>query len=178
MSTYGELKRRIRNADRTELYRFLVIWAVAFVTFWGIDIRTGGGVPVMFLIVAPFFTAVTSMFLINKAGGFFSRTFYAGKRSDWTPKERFAGDLSKVRTSKSEGRFSEALALVNDYLKKLPDDPEALLLKAQILHEGFGYNESSAKCLESILKKVSPSEYLHSWASNYYESLMSEIKKK
>lgn len=86
-------------------------------------------------------------------------------------------DTADIKTelySKRQGRFNEALALANDFLKHLPHDPEALFLKAQILHEGFGYGTSAKKCLELIMKEVPTSETLHRWAASYLESIGGE----
>ena len=47
-------------------------------------------------------------------------------------------------------------------------------MKAQILHEGFGYGESAKKCLEIIIKEVPASETLHRWALSLYEDITSK----
>jgi len=99
------------------------------------------------------------------------RIFYGGRKATWSVKEQLAGDLEKIRFSKRQGRFNEAHVLVNDFLKHLPHDPEALFLKAQILNEGFGNGGSAKKCLEIIMKEVPTSETLHCWASSYYEGI-------
>ena len=163
----------MKNDDRTEIHRFAGIWLLCFGVFLVIDIATGG-VPLFFLVFVPPVTAVIVMFIIKKAGGFIPRIFYGGRKARWTVREQLAGDLEKSRYSKRQGRFNEALALANNFLKYLPNDPGALFLKAQILHEGFGYGESAKKCLEIIIKEVPASETLHRWASRYYEGITSE----
>jgi hypothetical protein len=118
--------------------------------------------------------AVIAMFIIKKTGGFIPRIFFGGRKAAWSVKDQLAGDLERIRFSKRQGRFHEAHVLVNGFLKHLPHDPEALFLKAQILHEGFGNCESAKKCLEIIIKEVPASETLHRWASSYYEGITSE----
>lgn len=173
MSLYEEIRRQMKNGDRTEIYRFAMIWMVCFGVFLTIEVATGG-IPLLFLFFAPPIMAVIVMVIIQKAGGSISRSFYGGRKAAWSVKEQLAGDLEKIRFSKRQGRFNEALVLVNDFLKHLPHDPEALFLKAQILHEGFGYGQSAKKCLEIIIKEVPASEPLHGWVASYYEGITSE----
>lgn len=168
-----EIRRRMRDSDRTEIYRFAKIWMVCFGVFLTIEVFTGS-IPLLFLVFVPPAMAVMVMVIITKTGGSISRSFYGGRKAAWSVKEQLAGDLEKIRFSKRQGRFNEALVLANDFLKHLPNDPDALFLKAQILHEGFGYGESAKKCLEIIIKEVPASEPLHLWASSYYEGIISE----
>jgi tetratricopeptide (TPR) repeat protein len=112
--------------------------------------------------------------VIIKKGGSIAGSIYGGRKACWNVKEKLAGDLEKIQYSKRQGRFNEALALANDSLKHLPNNPEALFLKAQILHEGFGQGESARKCLEIIIKEVPTSETLHHWALSLYEDITSK----
>lgn len=173
MSLYKEIRRNMKDGDRTEIYRFMMIWAFSFGVFLTIEVFTGM-VPLLFLIFAPPIMAVIVMVILAKAGDSISRSFYRGRKAAWSNKERLAGDLEKIRFSKRQGRFNEALVLANDILKHLPHDPEALFLKAQILCEGFGYGESAKKCLEIIITEVPASEPVHRWASSYYKGIISE----
>ncbi|TRZ42623.1 tetratricopeptide repeat protein [bacterium] len=173
MSLYKEIKRRTKDGDRTEIYRFAMILMVCFGFFLTIEVFTGG-VPLLFLVFAPPIMAVIVMVIIQKAGGSISGSFYGGRKAAWNIKEQLAGDLENIRFSKRQGHFDEALVLTNDILKRFPNDPEALFLKAQILNEGFGYGKSAKKCLEIIIKEVPASETLHRWASSYYEGIISE----
>jgi len=165
----------MKNDDRTEIYRFAMIWMVCFGVFLTIHVATGR-IPLLFLVFAPPIMAVMGMVIIIKTGGSISRSFYGGRKARWSAKEQLAGDLEKIRYSKRQGRFNEALALANDSLKHLPHDPEALFLKAQILHVGFGHGESARKCLEIIIKEVPASETLHRWALSLYEDITDERK--
>ncbi len=70
-----------------------------------------------------------------------------------TAHDQLAGELVKARLMKASGRYDEALEVMNNTLKRVPDYPEALLLKAQILWEGY-YNYPSAKtCLQKVIKQ-------------------------
>lgn len=134
MSLYKVIKQKMKNDDRTEFHRFAGIWLLCFGVFLVIDIATKG-VPLLFLVFVPPLVAVIAMGII-KIGGSIAGSIYGGRKARWSVKEKLAGDLEKIRYSKRQGRFDEALILANDSLKHLPNDPEALFLKAQILHEG------------------------------------------
>jgi hypothetical protein len=139
-------------------------WAFGMLSLW---------VLVLVLVFIPPIMSLTHMVIIKK-GGSIAGSLYGGRKARWTAKERFAANIEKIRYSKREGRFNEALALTNDVLKQLPNDPDTLFLKAQILHEGFGFGESAKKCLEIIMKEVPASEILHRWASSLYEDITHE----
>ena len=174
MSPYKEIRHRMKNDDKTELYRFAMIWILCFGVFFAIEVFTRG-VPLWFLVVVPPVTAFITMFIIKKASGLAGSSFYGGRKAEWSVREQLAGDLEKIRFSKRQGRFDEALLLATNYLKHLPQDPEALFLKAQILHEGFGYSESAKKCLEIIMKQIPTTDTLHSWVSSYHKDITSEV---
>jgi len=133
-----------------------------------------GRIPLLVLIFGPPIMAMIILVIVIKIGDSASRSFYGGPKARWTAKEKLAGNLEKIRYSKRQGRFNEALALANDFLKQLPNDPDTLFLKAQILHEGFGHDQSAKKCLEIIIKEVPASEILHRWATSLYEKITSE----
>jgi tetratricopeptide (TPR) repeat protein len=49
--------------------------------------------------------------------------------------------LAKARYSKRQGRFKEALSIIESALDRDPEFPDALYLKARILWEGFNNHE-------------------------------------
>jgi len=178
MSLYKEIKRRIRDADKTDIFRFVRVWMTCIVPCATLTIAWAFGrlslwVLVLVLIFIPPIMALAHMVIIKK-GGSIAGSLYGGPKARWTVKEQLAGNLEKIRYSKRQGRFNEALALANDVLKHLPHDPDTLFLKAQILHEGFGYGQSAKKCLEIIIKEVPTSETLHRWATSLYEAITNE----
>jgi tetratricopeptide (TPR) repeat protein len=173
MSLYKAIRQKMKDGDTIEILRFVRIWMFCFLAFLIFYVGTGR-IPLLVLVFAPPIVAAMVLAIIIKIGGSVSRSFYGGRKAAWSVKEQLAGNLEKIRYSKRQGRFNEALALANDFLKHLPNDPGALFLKAQILHEGFGYGQSAKKCLEIIIKEVPASETLHRWASSYYEGITSE----
>jgi len=69
------------------------------------------------------------------------------------------------------GHFDQALHMVNNLLHENPDNSEAMLLKAQILWEGFE-NASTAKgCLNRIRELTSEDDKFHRWATSYLETI-------
>jgi hypothetical protein len=176
MSINKEIKRRIRDREKTDIFRFIRFWMLSLLACAPLILLWAFGkiallVLVSILVFVPPITAVMALAIVKK-GGSIAGSLYGGPRARWTVKEQLSGDLEKIQYSRR--RFNEALALANDVLKHLPHDPDTLFLKAQILHEGFGYGESAKKCLEIIIKEVPASETLHCWATSLYENITSE----
>jgi len=86
-------------------------------------------------------------------------------------REQLSADLARTKESKRQGDFDQALRLVNEYLEKDPDYPEALFLKAQILTEGFGKSAEARRNLKKIMQMIPESEAFYRWALNYYNEL-------
>lgn len=101
------------------------------------------------------------------AGGFLSG--WSSRRA--TLRESLTADLQKARYSKREGRFEEALAIINSVLEKDPQFPDALFLKARILWEGFDNREGAQGCLKKVVQVAPKNETLHRWAINYYNEI-------
>jgi hypothetical protein len=89
-------------------------------------------------------------------------------------RERLAADVEKARHSKRNGRFEEALHIIDGVLDRDKEFPEALFLKAQILWDGFGRSAESKILLRMIRRLVPHDDPLYRWSSNYLEELMTE----
>lgn len=87
-------------------------------------------------------------------------------------RRQLASDLNVVRYHKLCHRFEDALIKIEEVLARDPDFVEALLLKAQILWEGFEDCEAARGCLLKILA-AEPDEkaVFHRWALNFYEDM-------
>ena len=80
-------------------------------------------------------------------------------------------DLQKATYSKREGRFQEALSILDDVLAKDPEFADALFLKARILWEGFGNKGEALGCLKTVMQVVPEHETLHRWALSYRKEI-------
>ena len=150
--------------------RFFGILAVINGALLTIGIWTGVFSLSLFLLTIPI--SAVCLLVIEKTGSFLGNSL-----AGWTPggvnvRDQFAADLERARYSKREGRFDEALHIVNDVLLKEPDFPNALYLKATILYEGFGRAETALGYLKRVIESIPEGETLHEWASNYYEKIM------
>lgn len=87
--------------------------------------------------------------------------------------EQFSADMAKARYSKGRGQFREALLIINEILEKHPNFPDARLLKAQIMWEGFHNKELALRNLDRVMELVKEDNPMHRWALNYYH----EVKK-
>jgi hypothetical protein len=80
-----------------------------------------------------------------------------------------------VRYHKLCHRFDDALIKIEEVLAKDPDFVEALLLKAQILWEGFEDSNAASKCLLKILAaEPDKKAVFHRWALNLNQELSDE----
>jgi tetratricopeptide (TPR) repeat protein len=92
--------------------------------------------------------------------------------------EQFSADMAKARISKGKGQFREALLIVSEVLEKYPDFPEALLLKAQIMWEGYDNKELALRNLDKVMSLVKDDAPIHRWAINYYHEVIKGRKPK
>ena len=90
-------------------------------------------------------------------------------------REQSAGDLNVVRYHKLCHQFDDALIKIEAVLARDPDFAEALLLKAQILWEGFEDANAARDCLLKILA-VEPDEntVFRRWALIFFKELSTE----
>lgn len=92
--------------------------------------------------------------------------------------ERLAGELVKARLMKASRRFDEALEIINRTLDRLPDYPEALFLKAQILWEGYTDYPGAKACLQKVIRmkrmKSEQDETVRRWCKNLLQEMLVE----
>ena len=94
-----------------------------------------------------------------------------------TVRESLKADLQKATYSKREGRFQEALTIIDDVLDKDPELADALFLKARILWEGFGNRGEALACLKKVMQVVPEGKTLYRWALSYREEI-SRVQKR
>ena len=92
--------------------------------------------------------------------------------------ERLAGELVKARLMKASHRFDEALEIINRTLDRLPDYPEALLLKAQILWEGYADYPGAKACLQQVIRmkkmRNEQEETVRRWCKTLLKEMLAE----
>ena len=131
---------------------------------------------IIFVVFSIFLCGLLVYLLEAALSAFFSGGIELGKNSrDENLHEMFSADMEKARHSKRQNRFQEALKTVNAVLAEIPDYPEALYLKAQILWEGFGNYAQAVNYLNKVLQLVDEQEGLHRWASTYYNEAQKSL---
>ena len=93
-------------------------------------------------------------------------------RESENPRNHLALELNQVRLNKMCCRFDLALSQIDDVLVKDPEFSEALILKAQLLWEGFNDRQGAKHCLLKVVK-IEPDEnaVFHRWAMRLYRQL-------
>ncbi len=132
------------------------------------------------LMIALFSLAGSMMYLFSShvISEFACRLIFGNSKAKWSLRERLATELDKIKYFKRKGDFDAALRHVDDILAKDPEFPEVLFLKAQILHEEYGYSGRAKKCLEKVIQLVPEDEPFHKWASGYYENVCNKENEK
>lgn len=159
------------------LYRFLygLLWSAAaiFTIYFITSAISGGGYftlkhAFIFLLCCIPLSFIYA-FTVEKFASFLA----GGPNRKIPPREQLSADMAKAKFSKAKGQFKEALIIINEVLENDPKFPEALLLKAQILWEGFENGELALRNLDKVVELVQDNDPIHRWAVNYYH----EIKK-
>ncbi len=109
----------------------------------------------------------------DKTSEFLANVFYGtGREGQWSREELINIELHRVRCAKIKGFYKQALNHVNAILAIEPDFPEALLLKAQILWEGFGNAGAAQAHLEKLMCVITDkNDRYYRWARNFYDEL-------
>lgn len=85
-----------------------------------------GGVLVAFLLSV--IVGAITVLITDNVGGSASGLLYGRGKSTFSLRERLEGDLQQVRHHKMNGRFKEALGLINGVLDQDPNFPDTILL--------------------------------------------------
>ena len=144
-------------------YLAVLSMVVGYVTYDSLGILLGIlAAAIVSFIVGIITTAFTDR-VAKTAGGL----LYGQGRSTIKLHERLEGDLQQARFHKMNQRYQQALGFVDGALEQAPDFADALLLKAQILWEGFQDSPAAVRCIQEVLQLVpAPDEPLHRWATH------------
>ena len=138
--------------------------------------KGGPGILLGILIAAvlSLIVGIITTFFTDRVGKTAAGLLYGQGKSTIKLHERLEGDLQQARFHKMNQRYQQALRFVDGALDQAPDFADALLLKAQILWEGFQDSPAAIRCIQEVLQLVpAPDEPLHRWATH----LLADIKR-
>lgn len=167
--------KRKRERDQVTIVRFLMSYGIMLAALLTLGIWAGGRLftfkNVLLFSIGAMPLSIFFIYVVEKFG-----SVLGGMLSGWssrrpTIRETLAADIEKARYSKREGRFQEALTIIDDVLDKDPNFPDALFLKAQILWKGFRNAGSTQECLKKVMQLVPKDETLHRWALSFYDEV-------
>ncbi|WLE95784.1 MAG: hypothetical protein QTN59_13990 [Candidatus Electrothrix communis] len=119
-----------------------------------------------------------AMYATGRIADFFV-FIYSGGSGRNTLQDQLAGEVEKIRILKREHKFREALEQAEVVLARDPEHPEALLLKAQILFEGFAQYSAANACLSKIIDRdPAPDDKFLLWASALREEILERIRER
>jgi tetratricopeptide (TPR) repeat protein len=122
--------------------------------------------------------AVLSAIFVEKVGSGAGNFLMCSFKLKESNNDVFIADLEKARHNKANGRYEEALELIEGVLLNASDWPDALYLKAQIEWEGFGNSTAAKRALTKVMQLVKHDETLHRWASSYFDLIVRADKEK
>lgn len=113
-------------------------------------------------------------FTVERLGSFLGVTLSGWTTRKIPPREQLSADLAKARFCKGKGQFREAIIIISEVLEKDPEFPDALLLKAQILWEGFENRALALENLDKAMALVKDDDPIYRWALNYYHEIIKD----
>ena len=161
------------NSEIVLLYLQILFWFLAASVLTGSAYLFQYKSFTLLLIFVPasFIAPVPIMLLLDRTSVLLS-SIYSGGHKGATLADQLAGELNKGRYLKSEKRFAQALETADFILEQMPEHAEALLLKAQILHEGFADLRGAKQCLRKIMRlDLPPESTARQWAKGMLEEV-------
>lgn len=109
------------------------------------------------MVGACLITPVIRKFLVRL--GFVNGSLFGARKPRPDIHKNFRGRLNEARNLKSTGEYYKATILINRCLEADPNWPEALLLKAQVLWEGFNNPDEAGKHLKRVVQLTSKNDW-------------------
>lgn len=91
-------------------------------------------------------------------------------------RDQTVGTLKAAKVVKMNKDYKRALEMVDDILNKDPQFYEAMIVKAQILDEGFENREGAKKYLKIVIENTDKAENLHNWALSLNDEINADHK--
>lgn len=169
MTRFKRLKD-IDIASRTHFFR-VYFWTLFPLSFIMLFAPVGFPAKIVIALLAAFVATIVVVIITSYLGRTAGR-LYGGTGPKWTLREQLEGELTQARVSKAEKNYEQALIFLETILAKDPDYPDALLLKARVLWEGFADGPEAKKCVLRVLRvetdKTSP---VYRWAGELYKEI-------
>lgn len=171
----------MKDVDSAARSRFIrvAVWVFPIVGFLGFYVgfsmygKAGTGLAIG--AVAGIIASLMTWLIIEMLGSSSVNLLYGRRRPVYSEYEKYEGDLHQARHQKTQKNFPKALAIVNAILKKAPDLPEALYLKAQIMVEGYHKLDEARLLLEKIVTVLpEKGETYHRWAQTMLDDINSK----
>ena len=162
---------RIKEIDSASLASFLKAYCYCLMALSVPAMLIGDWMGLLIAVLLSIPLAVLVCLIAGKIGDFAGRLFGAGRRPEWTIKERFQGEIEQAMFFKRQQQYYRALKKVDEILTQAPEFAEALFLKAQILWEGYNTANGARRYLDMAANCVSPQEHLHRWIRGYRERI-------
>ena len=157
---------RVSKLERFWTSRFLryFLWATLISHLaWYLG---GLGWPYYLTLFASFLGPVAVCLFSSGAAGGVVHCICSWGHGDPAQRDRLNGEINEIRLLKTQRSYDKALTLVNYFLDRNPNFPEALYLKAHVLREGFKNPWAAETYFRKVLELTEDSEPVHRWASS------------
>jgi len=176
----NEKKTPPKDRDLARMTHFIRAsgWALPFLCILGIVAGyvhrgvSGAVIGMLTGIAVSLAAGFLVMMLTDVIGGTASGMLFGRRRAVWTVREQVQGTLNQARFSRENSDYEQALGYVNTVLSRDPDYPEALLLKAEILWDGFQELEGAKRFLEKVLTIDFEDRVVYNRAETFYDLLV------
>jgi len=175
-----ERKTPPKDRDLAGLTHFIraSVWALPFLAILGVVLGyvhrgvSGAVLGVLAALAISLVSGIVIVLLTNAIGGTASGMLFGKRRAVWTTREKIQGVFNQARFSRENSDYKQALEYINTVLSRDPDYPEALLLKAEILWDGFQELEGAKRFLEKVLILDFEDRVVYNRAETFYDLLV------
>jgi len=122
-------------------------------------------------VAGSLFLAIIAKLIIGSFSKASGNIAYKKKKPNWSIHEKFSANITQAKHLKAAGDFEKAIKTINNALTQDPNWPEALLIKAQIVWEGFENSVAAKRHLKQVIRLTSEDDSLNEQALNFYNEL-------
>ena len=166
-------KSQPRDVDSITQTRFLVSVARLAPACALLGWIIGGLQGVLYAIPGSVVAASAVELLSGRLGSGSVNVLYGMGRNHRAPRDQLIGTLTQARVHKMNKCHDQALICIEEVLTADPNFPEALLVKAQILWDGYQDGPAAKHCLIDLMKAEPDKEAtFHRWAVSLYKEIV------